>query len=107
MQKPFFVRKDKKLKKVRPEDVVGLATEKNYTRIFLANRETIYMVRSTLSNALKKLPPDMFIKTRRSYAVSVFYIDNIQMDHLELPGELIPIGRQYYKSVMEKLNIIE
>ncbi len=106
MLKPFFVRQDKMLKKINPRDVIGLATEGNYTRIFLADR-SYYMVRSTLSNALKKLPPDIFIKTHRSFAASVYYIDIVYKDHLLVGEEPIPIGKQYYKSLMDKLTIIE
>jgi len=106
MLKPFFVWQDKMLKKVHPEDVICLFTEKNYTKIFLSDK-SYYMVRSTLSNALKKLPDDIFIKTHRSFAVSVLYIDSIYKDHLVVGDEPVPIARQYYKSVRNKLNIIE
>jgi DNA-binding LytR/AlgR family response regulator len=106
MLMPFFVRQDRMLVKVNPIDVVGLSTEGNYTRIFLSDK-TYYLVRSTLSNALKKLSPDIFIKTHRSYAASVYYIDRVFKDHLLIGKEPIPIGKQYYKSVMSKLTIIE
>lgn len=106
MQKPFFVWQNKVLKSVSPVDVMLLVTEGNYTKIVLSN-ESYYHVRSSLAGALKKLPPDMFIKIHRSYAVSIHFIDNIARDHLIVAGEAIPIARQYYKPVMEKLNIIE
>jgi len=106
MQKPFFVWHKKVLISIRPEDVMCLSTEGNYTRIFLSNK-THCMVRSTLSGALKKLPPDMFIKTHRAYAVSVYFIGTIAKDHLTIGKEIIPIARQYYKSVINQLNIIE
>jgi len=64
-------------------------------------------VRSTLSNALKKLPPEIFLKTHRSYAVNILYVDFIQRDHLLVGDKIVPIAKQYYKSVMGKLNIIE
>jgi DNA-binding LytR/AlgR family response regulator len=65
------------------------------------------MVRSTLSNALKKLPPDMFIKIHRAVAVSIHHVDIIRRDHVEVAGSALPIGKQYYKALLEKLNIIE
>ena len=106
MLKPFFVWQNKALKKINPEDVICLSTEGNYTRIYLADK-TFYMVRSTLSGALKKLPPDMFIKIHRSFAASVFHIDSIYKDHLLVGDEPIPIAKQYYKSLIDRLNIIE
>jgi DNA-binding LytR/AlgR family response regulator len=106
MHTPFFVWQNKKLKKVDPEEVMCLATEGNYTRIVLSDK-SYFMVRSSLSTALKKLPPKMFIQTHRSYAVSIFFIDNIARDHFTIAGEAIPIGKQYYSSVIKQLNIID
>ena len=48
----------------------------------------------------------MFIKTHRSFAVSIYFIDNIARDHLTVGKEPIPIARQYYRSVIEQLNVI-
>lgn len=106
MVKPFFAWQDKMFVKINPQEVICLSTEGNYTRIFLVNR-TFYMVRTSLSKALKKLPRDLFIKTHRSYAVSVYQVDCIYTDHLIVAGEPLPIGKQYYQSLIDKLNIIE
>ena len=106
MFKPFFVRQNRKLKKIYPQDVVCLRIDENYTNIF-CNDGKKYIVRSTLSGVLKKLPPDLFIKIHRAYAVSINHIDDIAYDHLVMDGEPLPIGRQYRESLLGKLNIIE
>jgi DNA-binding LytR/AlgR family response regulator len=105
MQKPFFVWQNKVLKSVSPQDVAILYTEGNYTKIVLSN-DKHYMIRSSLSGVLKKLPPEMFIKTHRSFAVSIFYIKSLARDHLIIGEVSIPISRQYYKTVIEQLNVI-
>jgi DNA-binding LytR/AlgR family response regulator len=106
MLKPFFVWQNKVLKRIDPEKVMWLYTERNYIKVFLSDK-TYYMVRSSLSRALKKLPPGMFIKIHRSLAASIYFIDDIARDHLIIGGEPIPIGRQYYKTAIQQLNIIE
>jgi DNA-binding LytR/AlgR family response regulator len=106
MLKPFFVWKDKKLIRLDPGHVMFLKTVGNYTSIVLSN-ETYFMVHASLSSVLKKLPPDLFIKTHRSWAASIFYIETIQRDHLTIGEESIPIARQFYKTVLEQLNVIE
>lgn len=106
MMKPLFIRQDKVFQKIDLEEVICLYTEGNYTKIFLSDK-SYYLVRSSLSKAMKKLPSDIFIKIHRSYVASIYYIDNIARDHLLIGGEPVPIARQYYKSLMEKLNIIE
>lgn len=106
MLNPFFVRQNKVLKKIDPGQVTFLITEGNYTRIYLSDK-TYYMVRSSLSGALKKLPPQMFIKIHRSLVASIYFIDDIAKDHLIIGGEPVPIGRQYYKTAIRQLTIIE
>jgi len=106
MLKPFFVWENRKLKRIDPAEVACLVADKNYTKIWLRDG-TEYMVRATLTNALKKLPPDMFIKIHRAAVASVYFMDSISRDHLMAGIHTIPIGKQYYKSLINKLNIIE
>jgi len=108
MLKPFFVWHNKVLKGVHPTDVVALSTEGNYTVIILSDKSS-FMVRSTLSGALRKLPPEMFIKIHRSHVVSIDFIDTIDRDHLTVTigKKPFPISRQYYRRVIKQLNVIE
>src|SRR5262245_23983979 len=103
MFKPFFVRVDKILKKVRIEEVVALETEGNYTKVFLSNKR-YYLVRATLNGALEKLSSDIFIKVHRSFVVSILFIDEIYKDHVVmLEGGTVPIGRGFYKELVKRL----
>ena len=86
--------------------MICLSTEGNYTRIYLANK-TFYLVRSSLSAALEKLPPDIFIKIHRSFVASVYHISSIHKDYLVVRNETLPIAKQYYRPLLAKLNIIE
>ena len=48
----------------------------------------------------------MFIRINDSMAVSIYHIDNIRREYLVLAGETKTIGRPYYLSVLEQLNVI-
>jgi DNA-binding LytR/AlgR family response regulator len=106
MQTPFFVRQKRVLKKIDPAEVICLYTEGNYTKIFLTN-DIYYLVRSTLSGALKKLPKDTFIRINRKMVASIYFMDQIARDQLTIEGEPVPISKQYYTSLLAQLNIIE
>ena len=106
MLKPFFIWQNKVLKRIDPGDLMCLSTEKNYTKIVLSDK-SFYMVRSSLSRAIKKLPPEMFIKIHRSLVASIYFIDDIARDHLVVGGLPIPIGKGFYKKVISQLNIME
>lgn len=106
MLRPVFVRHERMYIRINPENVICLQTEGNYTKIFLDNN-AVYMVRSTLTNALNVLPSGMFVKISRSLAVSVFFIDKISKDHLVLAGQGAAIASSYYDSLINSLDIIE
>ena len=110
MLEPFFIRtvlkKEKVLKRVDPLEVARLSVEKNYTKIHLIDG-TVYTVRTSLVNALKNFPPEMFVKTDRAEVVSIFFIDEIAKDHLMMNGKTVNIARSYYKYVVAGINIVE
>jgi DNA-binding LytR/AlgR family response regulator len=106
MLKPFFVWQDKVLKSLSPEDVICLRAEGNYTKIFLTNKRTC-LVRSSITGALKKLPPEMFIRTHRTYGVSIYFIESVAKDHVIIRGQSVPVSKLYYPRIIEKLNVID
>jgi DNA-binding LytR/AlgR family response regulator len=110
--KPIFIRQIKTpIKKIDPGTVVYLHTKQNYTTLYFSDKSS-WKVRSSLFAALKKLPAGMFVRINDSTAVSIYYIDSIYRDYLvlvsksEKPGEIKPIGRAYYKNIVEFLNVI-
>ena len=105
MSKPLFVWREKTLVRILPEQIAFLATEKNYTRIFMID-QSFFMVRATLSGAMKKLPHDMFIRIHRSFVVSTLHLESIHKDHVEVLGEPIPVARQYYQPLLSRLSVI-
>ena len=102
---PVFIWQDRVLKKINPDDIHCLVTVGNYTNIFVAPDKRV-MVRCTLNNALKKLPAGEFIKTNRSYAVSIYYIQEVARDHVKIEGIDIPLSKRYYKPLIAKLSVI-
>jgi DNA-binding LytR/AlgR family response regulator len=104
--KPFFVWNEKKLVKIYPEQVLLIETVGNYTKIYLTEDKE-YLIRSSLSTALKKLPEEIFIQIHRNYITSILYIDSISRDEVVVAEKPIQLGKIYYKPLLEKLNVIE
>ena len=106
MQKsPVFIWQKRVLKKIYPDEIHCLVVDRNYTNIFFAPKK-YWMVRCTLDSALKMLPADEFVKTHRSYAVSINFIEEISRDCVRISGEDIPLARRYYKPLLERLTIL-
>jgi DNA-binding LytR/AlgR family response regulator len=105
-KQPIFLRQDGMLKRIDPDEIILLQVDDNYVKFHKA--ESFLMVRTSLNAALAALPANHFLKTHRTYAVSVHHIIEIARDHLILAGILdpIPISRQYYPELMKRLTII-
>ena len=102
---PVFVWQERVLRKINPGDIYCLETDRNYTRFHLRGPDRV-MVRCTLDSALEMLPEDEFVKTHRSYAVSINFIEHISREYVRISGQDVPLSRRYYKPLLEKLAII-
>ena len=106
MAKPLFVWQERVLVKIKTENIIALATEKNYTKIFMPDKK-YYFVRTSLVRLLKKLPKRMFVKTHRAYAVAIERIEEVYKDHVIVENEGIPVARQFYNKIVSHLEVVE
>ena len=103
---PVFVWQNRELIRINPEEIVCLQAEKNYVWFHLVGKKS-YMVRTTMESALEKLPPDIFLRMHRSFAVSVLFIKTVHNDHADVGGSSLPIGKKYYKALINKLTVVD
>jgi len=97
----IFVRSDRKMVKVRFKEINYIESLSDYVKIF-TDKETI-ITRETISNIESKLPSNEFLRTHRSYIVSMPKIDSFTNEFLELDKKAIPISRYYKENVLQKL----
>lgn len=99
----FFVRSDRKMVKVRFEEILYIESLSDYIKIF-TNDKTI-VTRETISNIESKLPSCDFVRVHRSYIVSLHQIDSYTNEYVELGRKAIPISRSYKDQVLKKLTL--
>ena len=97
----IFVRSDRKMVKVRFKEIKYVESLSDYVKIF-TDKETI-ITRETISNIESKLPSNEFLRTHRSYIVSMPKIDSFTNELVELKKKAIPISRSYKENVLQKL----
>lgn len=97
----IFVRSDRKMVKVRFNEIRYVESLSDYVKIF-TNEETI-VTRETISNIESKLPSKEFLRTHRSYIVSMNKINSFTNEFVELDKKAIPISRSYKENVLQKL----
>lgn len=75
-----------------------------HTEVHVVDREEAYLINSTLQQVYMSLPEKRFLRCHKSFIVNKQYIAKIQNGQITIsPDFLIPIGRKYQSSFMEKV----
>ena len=97
----FFVKADSKLVKIFFDDVLFIEALQNYVTIHTKDRK--YLTYLTFKSVEEYLPADRFIKTHKSYIVSLSKIDSIAGNEILIANHHIPISRNEKDDFMERL----
>jgi two-component system LytT family response regulator len=98
----FFVNTGYQQRKISINDISHLEGDGNYVT-YHVNNEKI-MVRSTIKEALKLLPPRLFIQIHRSFIISLRKLDKIQDNHAFIGNHKISIGANYKNDFMKSIG---
>lgn len=98
----IFVRADRKMVKVRFQDLSYIESLSDYIKIHLCDKAII--TRESISSIEAKLPKNDFIRTHRSYIVAKSCIESFTNEVVELRGTYVPISRNYKNEVMRILT---
>lgn len=101
-----FFKVDKRMVKVMLDEIIYIESLKDYVRI---KTETENLINhNNLVSIMEHLPEDEFIRIHRSYIIAISKVKAIEGNCVEIGGKLLPIGRNFQKSVKSLiLNIDE
>lgn len=97
-----YFRADRKMVKVLLSDIVYIESMKDYVKVFASNQPII--TKQSISSVEAMLPEKDFIRTHRSFIVSVNKIKSFTNELIEIGNTEIPIGKLYRNSVMKLLE---
>jgi DNA-binding LytR/AlgR family response regulator len=97
-----YFRADRKMVKVLLNDILYIESMKDYVKVF-TNANTI-VTKQSISSVETMLPERKFVRTHRSYIVSVDKIRSFTNEILEIGKAEIPIGKLYRNSVLRLLE---
>ncbi len=100
----IFVRSDRRMKKINFNDIIYIESYSDYVKIH-CDSITI-TTRETISNIEVKLPQQQFMRTHRSYIISIPKIDSFSNEEIVLHNKSIPISRNYKSEVLGRLERI-
>ena len=100
----IFVRSNSVLTKIKITDIIYIQASGDYVNIFTRSKR--YSVHITLRAIKDKLPADKFYRLHRSYLVALDQVDQVEEDTAYLEKHPLPIGEQFKKDLLKRLNLI-
>ena len=99
----IFIKVDKKKVRLKFEDILYIESVKDYVNVI--TKDKAFLVYSTLTNFTKNLPSENFLRTHRSYTVSLSRITSIEGFVMEIGKVKIPFSKKYLEIIRDRLFI--
>lgn len=98
----MFVKADKKMVKIKLDDILYIEGLKDYVMIFVPGQRIITL--QTMKNLEHRLPTGKFIRVHRSFIISVDRIKAVAGHSVEIGEKKIPIGKNYKEAFMKLIE---
>ena len=98
----IMVKADYKLYKVNFEDLLYIEGQHEYVTFHTVTKRITALY--SLKNLEETLPKDKFVRTHKSFIVSIKNIEDIDKVNVTVAGNKIPIGLSYRDALIERLS---
>ncbi|PLX16952.1 MAG: DNA-binding response regulator [Marinilabiliales bacterium] len=98
----FFVRSDRKMIKINFDEITYIESLSDYIKIHLTDNTVI--TRETISNIEARLPKQKFMRTHRSFIISLQAINSFTNETIGIGHHEIPISRSFKDEVLKRLE---
>ena len=99
-QEHIFVKSDRRYFKILFRDILFVEGLKDYIVIQTEGRKII--TKNTLKAIQEQLPPEIFMRTNKSYIVNLGKIDSFDVNDIYIGAHELAIGSRYRDAFMEK-----
>ncbi len=97
----IFIRADRKTIKLALEKIIFIESLKDYVKIHTDQK--VIITKEQISQLEGKLSPHRFMRIHRSFIIATDRIEAFSHEGIEVGGKVLPIGRSYKNSVMNRL----
>lgn len=98
----IYVKADKKMVKIRLNDIFYIESLKDYVIIHTPKKRII--TKQKISYLEQKLPEDRFLRIHRSFIISLHKIEAFSPTSIDINNIELPIGRSYKREVSKVLG---
>jgi DNA-binding LytR/AlgR family response regulator len=96
-----YFRADRKMVKVMLSDILYVESMKDYVKVVMTGGTLI--TKQSITSVEAMLPDKLFIRSHRSFIVSLAHIRTFTNDIIEIGKTEIPIGKLFRNAVMDRL----
>ena len=100
----IFVRHKEKMVKIMIAGILYIEADRNYSRIFTANKE--YLLSITLKLMEEKLPQSIFLRIHRSYLINITQIEEVLESHVMIAQKVIPLGAGLKEKLLQRIKTL-
>jgi DNA-binding LytR/AlgR family response regulator len=97
-----YFRADRKMVKVMLSDILYIESMKDYVKVFTTNG--VIITKQSITSVEAMLPEKQFIRTHRSFIVSLAKIKSFTHELIEIEKAEIPIGKLFRNNVLKVLQ---
>ncbi|MEN8251692.1 MAG: LytTR family DNA-binding domain-containing protein [Bacteroidota bacterium] len=99
----IMVKVNKKLYKIPHSEIKYVESMGDFVKIH--TRDKVHIVSNTLKNIEEELPGNKFIRTHKSYIISIDRIKYLEGNQIRVDTIFLPIGLTYKESLLQRLDI--
>jgi two-component system LytT family response regulator len=98
----IYLRADRKNIKVNFDDILFIESLKDYIKVVTKQRTIV--TKQAISSIEENLPGDLFIRTHRSFIVSLKKIESFTSELIQIDRYELPVSRSYRHEVEKSLK---
>lgn len=95
----IFLKVDKKLVKVKYDDILYIESLKDYIKV--CTTVSNYIVHKSLTSITEELPENNFLRIHRSYTIAIDKVKSVEGNSIEISNKRLPIGRKYINNTKQ------
>lgn len=104
VRRTISVHSDKKVVVIPADEILFMESQKEYVRIHTTSKSI--MTKYALSKMEEELDPSAFLRVHRSFIVAVGKVTAYTAAEVQLPGKVIPVGRNYREQTIRRLKVL-
>jgi len=98
----IMLKADKKMYRTAYEDILFFESLGDYVKVY--TKERVLIIAGTLKKLLADLPESQFLRTHKSYIISMSGVEYIEGNQIKIGEHMVSIGQAYREEVLNRLK---